>query len=149
MGIIAQSPLEDLYVGEIVGIPLGDSSAGFVWDVPPGSILPPGLQLNSEFGVLYGVPTIPGQYSFHIREASLNGPAESSQSFIVEVKAQRQSDEPTIENLIARAFTLNERVAGQQIYFTTSLDAQNRRVFAIQCIYEGQIRTIASIAINP
>jgi hypothetical protein len=128
MSIIAQSPLEDLYVGESIAIPLGDSSPGFVWDVPPGSILPPGLKLNSEFGVLFGVPTI--------------------NHFIVEVKAIRTSDSPTIESLIAKALTLNQRVAGQTIYFTQSLDAQNRKVYALQFIDSGgQVRTLASIAI--
>jgi hypothetical protein len=148
MSIIAQSPLEDLYVGESIAIPLGDSSPGFVWDVPPGSILPPGLKLNSEFGVLFGVPTIPGQYSFHIRETSLTDLSRTINHFIVEVKAIRTSDSPTIESLIAKALTLNQRVAGQTIYFTQSLDAQNRKVYALQFIDSGgQVRTLASIAI--
>ncbi len=46
----------------------------FIWSLEAGSALPPGINLSPD-GVLSGTPTVTGVYSFHVRAADANYPA--------------------------------------------------------------------------
>lgn len=87
MPITLASPLNDLVIGIPVKLQISDVSGveGYRWDIPPGSILPPGMKINDDLGFLYGVPTIEGQYAFYIREKNFATGASDHKNFVVNV----------------------------------------------------------------
>jgi hypothetical protein len=66
--ITPTSPLDDVFVGEPISIPLtaSDGAAPYVWDLPDGEELPDGITLDGA-GVLEGAATVAGVYTFTIR----------------------------------------------------------------------------------
>lgn len=147
MSIVATSPLASITVSVPVSIELGDNSVGFTWDIPPGSIIPPGMHLNTLRGTLYGVPTIPGSYSFYIREKNTETGLSTQREFLISVVNSEGQSEASIQQIVTQAFQLNKAFSGQNVWFEESLDAQGRKVYAIKINDDGQIRTLSSITI--
>lgn len=100
MPITLTSPLADMIIGVPVRLQVSDTSGspGYAWDIPPGSILPPGLQLSSDLGFIYGVPTIAGQYLFYVREKIIATGDTAQRQFIVEVKRESGTVTQVINN---------------------------------------------------
>ena len=58
------------------------------WHIPYGAVLPPGLTLNHDTGVLSGIPTATGTYYFFVRATStFNGWCYGERNYGITVKA--------------------------------------------------------------
>lgn len=145
MPLIKESPLDDMTVGDVINIQLSDNAVGYQCDIPPGSILPPGIFLEKN-GVLHGVPTIPGQYRFLVRERIIGTDQRDITEYIVNINRTRNIDTSIIEQLIAKAFDLKKVYPDQKVWFEKGTDdLTGQTTYKIVADDNGQIRTIASI----
>lgn len=143
MSISLTSPLIDVYVSIPFNFQLGDGTPA-EWDIPPGSILPPGVELDEVRGILYGVPTTRGQYAFYVRETV--GSVRSQREFSLEVKdTPSVADQSAITQLILQAFSYGKIDPSQTIWFDRFLDINGKKVLAVKANDDGQERVIASI----
>jgi len=83
MAITAASPLVDMVIGVPISRPLSNDAANCVYSIPSGSILPPGLYINADNGILYGLPTTIGTYSFWFLERNTVTGVEAKQEYLV------------------------------------------------------------------
>lgn len=148
MSIVAETPLASLTVGEYSSIILGDSTPNRVWDIPPGSIFPPGLRLDPETGEISGIATIPGTYSFYIRETNPVTGASEQKEFLVEILNNRGINEVTVQQIVAEFFQLGKAVPSQNVWFEEGIDSDGRKVLSIKANDGGQERVIAFVSIG-
>lgn len=148
MPIVATSPLDDLRVGDFTQINLGDGAAGYTWVIPPGSLLPPGMHLDKDKGILYGKPTIPGTYHFIVNEISNTTGAKNESRFALEIKTELGVKETDITRLIVEAFQVGKAFDGMEWWVSQTQDAQGRRVYGLKVNDNGQERSVASITVS-
>ena len=146
MAIIAQPPFTAT-VGQRFQQACGDGALGYIWDIPPGSLLPPGLELDQNNGTIQGAPTIPGTYRFYVREKNKATGVSNHVEVLLEVQNVGGLTNATIEQIVAQAFQLQKAFPNQGVWFEESVNDQGQRVLALMADDNGTPRAIASITI--
>jgi hypothetical protein len=146
--ISANSPLSDVTVGQNLSIDLGDSAAGYIWSVPQGSLLPPGMILNPNNGQITGSPTIPGTYTFYVEEREIATRIMTKREFLIQVNNSQGMSEASVRDIVVAALSIGGRLSNEQdMWLDQSADAQGRKVFSLKINDNGQTRTAASIVV--
>ncbi len=85
---ITPSPLPEMALATVFNQQmLNDVPGSYTWDLPPANSLPPGLSLSSS-GLLSGVPTLVGTYSFAIRATNNSTGCIGIRAYTVTVLAE-------------------------------------------------------------